>query len=350
MNIEREALIRVLEQVKPALAASGSVEGLKHIWLDKKYLYAYDGALGIRIAWESGLQPCGLPGSVLLGILHSSSVKEISLEQQGASLTVKMGRSTTKLSTMPLDENPWPFPPTVPASTKLTLELTEDLIMGLRRARAIKASNPVRVEHYGVSLFPSKGVLTLYTTDSKTLAEITVEGNYAKELNKQVLPHAFVAQLLTLKPPAKISFLKDAIIAERAGIQVCSNLLDSASVWDLPKLADQTIGDEPERMALPDSLGEALNRAVVLAGPDEAFINLSVVKKDLELSGTFKLGVLQERFPLGGKPTVGEMVLELASFKALAKEAKEFAFGEKALVLYGDEGVLYLISPHSEGK
>jgi hypothetical protein len=164
------------------------------------------------------------------------------------------------------------------------------------------------------------------------------------------LPHGFVNQLLLGLKGAKISFLADAIIAESAGVQVCSNLLDSADVWDLPDLVDKTLGDdELNRLPLPDEFGEALDRALVLAGSDldKAFVTLTVSKKELALEGKLAYGMLQEKFPLKssgeGKITVG-----LEHIKTLSKEAEEFALVQKALLLFGKDDSLFVIAAHED--
>lgn len=351
MKLDREPLIKALDQVKPALQSSGSIPALKHIWLDGKYLYAYNGALGIRIDWVTELEPCGILGSVLAGLLQNTSAKEIDLTQSNMQIDLKMGRASASVPVMNIEQNPWPFPAKVTGSGVLSLTLTEELVTGLKRVRAVKAANPVRVEHYGVIVFPSKDEYMLYTTDSKALAEVPVKGKLSKDLSRAVLPHGFVSQLLSLKAGAKISFLADSIIAESADIQVCSNLLDSADVFDLPDLVDKTIGGEIKRTPLPEGFGEALDRALVLAGSDldKAFITLTVSKKELTLVGKLVHGMLLEKFPLKstgeGKITVG-----LEHVKTLSKEAEEFAIVQKALLLFGKDDSLFMIATHEEAK
>ena len=355
MKLNREALVAALEQVKPALASSGSIPELKHVWLDGKYLYAYNGALGIRVDWATELQPCGLLGSVLLGLLQSTSAKEIEVTQEAKTqLDLKMGRASATVPLMAIDHNPWPFPAKVTAGPVgvVTFALTEAFIEGLKQVRIIKAADPKMVEHYGVILFPSKDALTLYATDSKSLAEVPVQGKFAKELVKAVLPFGFVNQLLALKVGAKVSFTQDAIIAEAEDVQVCSNLLDTADVHDLPKLVTTTIGkDDTAATPLPKEFSEALDRALILAGGDldKAFVTLAVTKKELSLSGKLANGVLQEKFTLGS-PGSGSITVGLEQIKGLARDAEDFAIVQKALLLFGKNDALYLIAAHEGGK
>jgi hypothetical protein len=353
MKLERKELIAALERVKPALQTSGSIPALKHIWLDGKYLYAYNGALGIRIAWPTQLQPCGIPGGVLLGLLESTSAKEVEFDQTAKTqFDLKMGRASATVPLMGIEFTPWPFPEKTPAGPVgvRTLTLTKELIEGLKTVRIIKASKPKRVEHYGVVLFPRKDALSLYTTDSISLAEVSVAGKVAKDLAKAVLPYGFVEQLLKLPPGSKISFTQDSILAEAEGIQVCSNLLDSSSVFDLPGLVDKMVEGQGKPSPVPKDLGEAINRALVLAGGDleKAFIKLNVSKKEFQLSGTLASGMLKEKFPLAAAVSESQITVRLEHLKSLCKEAEEFAISPKVLLLFGKGDSLFLISAHEE--
>jgi hypothetical protein len=355
MKLDRKELIAALERVKPALQSSGSILALKHIWLDGKFLYAYNGALGIRIAWPSKLQPCGIPGGVLLGLLESTSAKEVEFDQTTKTQAdLKMGRASATIPLMGIDLNPWPFPEKAPAGPVgvRVLVLTKELIEGLKSVAVIKASKPRRVEHYGVILFPAKDAVTLYTTDSLSLAEISVEGKVAKELAKAVLPYGFVDQLVKLPADSKISFTQDFIIAETSTTQVCSNLLDSSGVFDLPELVDKTIYGKGKPVPVPKDLGEAIERALVLAGGDleKAFLKLSLGKKEFQLSGDLALGMLKEAFPLETAVKESQITVRLEHLKTLFKGAEEFAISPKALLLFGKGESLFLISAHEESR
>lgn len=352
--VNREELKAALEAVKPAIASSGSIPELKHVWWDGTSLYGYNGALGIKVPWKWDLPAGGVLASVLLGILDSSSTEQVDLSA-GAGLltvlTVKVGKATAKLQALEGSANPWPFK----AATKtaqFSVELTQELVDGLRCARMIKASNPVRVEHYGIVLFPAKEFLALYSTDSKTMVEVRVDGQFDKELNKLVLPHAYVQQLLGLKISSQLHFMADAIVAvEESGVQVCSNMLDVSEVWNLPKLADDLAGSVGEGdVKLPEGWGESLNRAAALAGSEESFLKLVVSKsKEVVLTGRLAYGTLEERLTITGKvPVAGQITVELASLKALTRDAVSFAVGDRALVITGKNQELILIAAHEE--
>ena len=347
MNIERKSLVAALERVKPALQASGKIESFKHVWIDGQRLYAYNGGLGIRVKWKTDLEPCGINGAVLLGLLQSSGAEEVTLDQENnAQLALKMGRATTKLSRLDADGNPWPFPFRI-TGTPLSLELTEELIEGLKHAQIVKSANPQRVEHYGITIFPGKDKVALYSSTGEIIAEVFVKGKISKELERTVLPFGFVSQLLAFDVGSKIIFTSDFIIAESNGIQVCSNLLDSSDVYDLPEVVNTTVTGEEKRVALPEGFGETMKRAEILAGAEgnSSCIYLSHNKRELEVKGDLKYGVLQDKFPVSVTGSA-KLKVSLDHILGLYGEAEEVAVTEKVLLLYGQGESLYVVAAH----
>lgn len=348
MKLDRTALITALERVKPALMSSGSIPSLKHVWLDGEFLYAHNGSAGIRLNYESELKPCGILGSVLLGLLKSTSAKEIELTQGKAQVDLKIGRSSSSVPMLSIEQNPWPYS-TEDKTAIATVTLTEELLNGLKQVRVIKPpKTPNNPGHYGAVIFPEKGRYALYTTDSKALAEVLIKGALPKELSRVVLTHEFIAQLLTFKAGAQITFYADSMLVEAEGVQVWSNLLDTADVWDIPDLVDKTVTGDEKRFALPEDFGEALDRAEVLAGsdPEKNFVTLATSKKELTLTGKLESGQLLEKFVLAAAAPEGKITVGLEHLKTLCKDAEEFAIAKKALLLFGKNDVLFLITKH----
>lgn len=348
MKIERKILVSLLERLKPAIATAGSIAELKHVWWDGKFIYSFNNGMGIRIAWETDLTPCGVPGKVLLGLLESSTAKEIELVQDEGSLVLKMGRAKSTMVTLPSDRNPWPYNE-VDLTDAVTMELTDKLLDGLRRACIVKASHPHNTYHYGVVLFPNRDFVGLYTTDSVVLAEISVAAKLDKKLSKTVLPHAYVSQLLGLKN-GTVKFAADAIVTEVNDIQLCSNLLDKSDVVELPEWVGSKVHGDENPVAIPKDFGEGLERATVLAGSVPAFVTLSISKKEMELTGKLTFGLLQEKFTLEKSGSDGTIVVGLDYLKSLYKEATEIAIANEMLLLFGDHDTLFMVAEHEEPK
>src|SRR5687767_12853360 len=107
MKFDREELLSSLADASPALAKTDTIPGLDHFWFDGKYVYAYDGGLGVRVPLKLDLE-CGLPGKTLLELLKTSALKEVEIEAPKRDATIKMGKSSVTMVTMDLDKMGWP--------------------------------------------------------------------------------------------------------------------------------------------------------------------------------------------------------------------------------------------------
>ncbi len=363
MKVDREEFLELLQTLAPAVASEGAIVEKYHLWFDGKFAYAYNGGMGIRVVWKSELNG-GVLGAPLIAILKSSSAKEVSLEQSGIQLVVKLGRAKVTLPMLEPDRNPWPVGHTVGSARSgqvwgwsdplpkvaYTTSLTEELITGLQQASVIKRSKPERTEHYGITIFPAKDDIELYTTDSVSLAQIVAKVKLPKALSKTLLPFGFVGVLTGLGVDTEVSFLPDAIVASRDSVLVCTHLLDTKNVLDLPAYVDKTLKGAGKKTALPEGFAEALVRADALAGAAEAYINVSLDKKALSLDGDFAAGKLEERFTLKtevSEMSAGTIKVSLANLQALAKEAVGIAVvPKKVLVLSGEGNNLYMTAQH----
>lgn len=347
MKVDRKAFVEVLENLKPALSSGGAIPELKHFWFDGKYAYAYDGGLGVRLPLESDLKG-GILGTALLGLVNSSMLKEIFLDVVKGELVIQIGKSKVTLPVLDVESNPWPFP--VKANTQdVELKLTQEFIDAIKFVRVLKADNPKRADHYGVVLFPSRDIIGLYTTDSQSIASVEVKGKYARELDKIVLPHSFAAQLVSLgKVEHQVYFSSDFIMAELVEAQVCSNLLDSTDVYDIPSVVDKYVTGKEKYVDTPVLLQETLARASILAGPKENYIKLSINKKELQVTGKLALGALQEKLTLVQDGGSGEITVELSKIKSFSKATSSFAISKEALILLGEGTELFVVAAHEE--
>lgn len=345
MKVERDKFLTQLERLSPAIGTNAKVPAFLNVWFDGEQAAAYDGGLGIMVPMETEFS-IGVPGKPLLGLMSGTSVEKVELTNGKGGLEVKIGSSKVSLAGLPPESTIWPFPTDVPAKTP-SIELTEGLLDAMRRLLFVRVAKPVRVEHNGITLFPADGDFHLITTNSRTMAQITQEGKLPKNAEHVVLPRGFVEQMIgQIEPGAKLYLLSDCLIAEGESVRLCSNLLDSQAVTDLPGLITKYTKGAETRIQLPKGLGESLNRAALLSkGEDDAAITLSVEGSSLSLSGTYAMGKVTDTIDLGkGEPPEAEITVELEQLRAALGQADEFGILPKALVLYGGKDFICLIA------
>lgn len=341
MKFKRDDLLTQLSVLKPAIAAGGVIMELRHIWFDKHYAKAYDGGLGIRIPLKLGCE-CGVAGAVLLGLLGTSPLKEVEVElADKKALQVKIGSSTSKISAL-MDGNVWPFPEKTPDRTDLT-ELTEDFVEALRKALFVKPSQRSAIEHQGVVVESGKKTTMLYTTDSKTIARVCVAG---KDLfpERTLLPREFCEQVVERCAKGASLLVGDHYMAAADDITIYCNMLDSSGVRDLGALVEKFIKKQPPPVDLPAGMEAALNRAVVLAGSEDPFVELHVKKGDLSMKGKFAFGALDEEFDMEGKHPDATIKIAAPHLRRGLAQADKFSFNDDTLVMYGENDFVYLIA------
>lgn len=355
-TFEREELLSVLSDARAALGDSkGIIPELSHFWFDSKYVYAYDGGLGIRLGLKTELD-CGVPGKLLLDILRTSALKQVSLEIVKSNLVVHLGKSKVTIATLPGDRNPWEFPDELPRKTVKALVLTERIIEALELVSFVKTSKAdktitPKVIHLGVTFIPQKSVLELYTTDSRGMAQAVVEERPATDVPTFLAPWEFVDQVLKLiEPGATLHVLDKCLMVGMPGTLICSNLLELPEAPDLPKTLDRLLSDLPDAIALPAGIQPILDRANILAGSDDPTLTFVVKDSTLQIQGKYQSGALDEKLPVKGKMPAVTTKLDAGLLVRGLGKTDTFALGKKAMVLYGGDNFLYVMAAIADRK
>ncbi len=350
---EREELLATLADAAPALAAPGAMmPELSHFWFDEKYVYAYDGGLGVRLALKTDLN-CGVPGKTLMGLLKTSTLKQVFLDIVKDQLVLQMGKAKVKIATLSAERKAWAFP-VAPKKNPNTLVLSEGLLKACKDLLFVRTSRPTQTYHNGVVVIPIDVGLELYASDTASMASVVVFDKQvtklrAPHLPRFIIPWPFLVRVLELiEPGAKLQVLDDCLMVESGDKLVCSNLLEFPESPDFAKVLGSH--DKALPMTLPPGLQPVLDRAVILAGKDEARVHLSVVdKQGLSVEGDYAQGSLDEALPIEGKRELtGGKIPFLASMisRGLSKGDK-FSLSKTALAVYGENDFIYLLASHS---
>lgn len=343
MQVDREEFIAALTRVKPALSSGGRVQALTHIWFDEKAAYAFDGGFGIRLTLETELS-CGAPGVALLGLLSTSTLKEVELSPDENSLRVKFGKATSKLATLEPAANAWRFPAKLPKGSE-PAKLDEKFIEALRKTLFVKASSPERVEHYGVIVQKRKKDLFLGSADKLTIATAVAKGaGTGVEFDRVIFPRNFAEQLVAQAPEgADLYVLDDCLIAVGDGISFYTNKLDLTDADDLAALIAGEVKTHPEATPLPAGFEAALNRAEILAGREEPVVDLEINKEGLKVCGDYGLGQLNEVLELEGSPPAAKFRAKAGLIRRALPYAEGFSITRNALMMRAEDGFAYVV-------
>lgn len=339
---DREALLVALGRLKPALRTGGAIPELAHMWFADGHVRAYDGGLGIRLAHDLGLA-CGVPGRALLGLLGTSSLKEVTLEhdEKDVALVVKMGRSRTKLNVLDPGRDPWRFPTENAGGSRIS----EEGIEAIRSVLISKASSPTRLEHHGISVYADGADVDVYAYDSKTVAQATYADKEANLPEFVFLPRPLAEQIVALCPHgADLTVADDYFAAVGRGVEIYSNVLDTEGIIQLPSLLNKKIKPHPEAVPLPTGLEAALDRAEVLAGSGgDAVMDLAVKDRQFRLTGKYAFGTLDEKLELETEHPEASLKVEAAMLRRGLLATDAFSATDDSLAFWGGENFLYVV-------
>jgi DNA polymerase III sliding clamp (beta) subunit (PCNA family) len=349
MKIERKALLAALEPLKPAIAGRTVIKELTHVWFDGKFAYAHDGGMGIRVALETPFK-LGVPGSLLLALLGQAGADNLMLEAADDALAFKSGRSNVKLVTLPIEQRVWPYPAKPEGKPVASLKVSEALVAGLRRVFVVRPSNPKRMEHHAVCVFPFDKDLDLYTTDSKQLAVMPVEAVLVGKVKNLAIPRPFAEQLASQckGEGSELRMYEDHFVVQATEqVTLFSNVLDSSEMLDLPEFADKYCDEKAAPpIPIPEGLRPALERAVLMAGSEDPIVRIRTSGKVLQLSAEFaNTGELEEEFELT-KALPKCSVNMVAKLLLAAKDVDRMMIMPSAINLRGKNGFMYIMAGH----
>jgi hypothetical protein len=139
-------------------------------------------------------------------------------------------------------------------------------------------------------------------------------------------------------------------MAELGDIRVCSSVLGTENIQDMPAVTTKYVTGKEKFTHIPDLLKEAVSRASILAGAKDNYLRLIVNKKTLTVSGTLQGGILQEPITLASEGTPGEIVIELKQLSMVIRETENFCISKEALILLGKKAGLFVVTAHEEKK
>lgn len=352
-SYNREALLKVIQEVSPAIGKSEFIIERSHIWFSGGNLYAFDGGLGIRVALPAASDwACGVAGRVLLNLLRISGQDTVSLDLVDLDLVLTMGKSSVKLASLDIGRRPWPFPAKITGGT--IVELTEEFMEAFKKASLVKTTNPDYTIQYGVVLASDGDDTLVFGTDKKALVRVIVHQNITAQ-SPILLPWAFIKTVREIATtPAKLHILPDCLMLECGATQICSSRLTYPEDADLFGVLESHLPAEDDLFTpIPTGFKPVLDRANILGG--EADLNIEVKGKNITVRGSWAVGSILDTLPI--EQTMRAVGCFTANYILKGLEyASRFFASSRSLVLSDDMGdFIYVVgakqssttTPHS---
>lgn len=304
-EINREALLKVANLVRPALATAAYIPALTHIMFDGEYATAYNDISAISVRMDTPVERC-LPGELLIRALGSFNAENI-LFQEGkdGALVLKAGRGSLKLAT--LEKKAFPYEP--PEAKGQGIAVDAGILKGIERCLLSVNNDPTHPAQMGVTLDADKeGHAVLFSTDNFTISRYQTSATIKLPGDAPViLPRFFCEQMVALtkafpEETIKLWLLDGALLAEFGkSAELFSKTPVDLEPLDFPKIVSKHVkldGLKKSLIDIPAAWESAFSRALlVLQGEDDMATKVQIDKSAIKLLSTSAMGEADDSLP-----------------------------------------------------
>lgn len=363
-SFNRDAFLRIINLVSPALSSQDFVPILKNICFRKGKAIAFNDRAAIGVTLPAGMSDLTvtIPGAMLKSAVASFNADSVAVQLgEGSEALITSGRSKIKLATMPAADFPFKMP-----DSGTVIKFTEPMLKGMQACMPAIGNDPTRPATMGVTLDVEDGCATFYATDNATISRYKTKSKVKLPGDSPViLPTFFCEQLLSigrafpqgeweidLAPGVIVGVLfegEDMVAFTLHREQVDPDPLDFPAVINrhcklaaLPDLLDE----------VPSALDAAFGRAVLVQAqePDKA-TKVTVTPAAIKLLSSGPVGEAQDSVPFDsvgdgpGEPFFVDPGLFLRGLKG----SSHIAFFPKVVVLGNEDGSFAHLISHCVG-
>jgi len=196
-SFNRDALLRVINLVSPALSTQDFIPILKNICFRKGRAVAFNDRAAIGVELPAGMSDLTitLPGALLKSAVASFNAESVSVQiGEGSEALITSGRSKIKLGTMPAADFPFKMP-----DSGTAFKFTEPMLKAVQACLPSIGNDPTRPATRGVTVDVEEGYATFYSTDNATISRYKTKSKVKLPGDTPViLPSFFCEQLISL--------------------------------------------------------------------------------------------------------------------------------------------------------
>ncbi len=362
-SINREALLKLVNLLKPAVATQDYIPALKHIKFGGGFASAYNDIAAIQIALPTkdlDLDLC-LPGETLSKSLNSFNAEKVMLQEgKDASLVIVSGRSKIKIPTLAAKA----FPLEIPESNKKvpSIAITDDIMTGIQRCLLSVGNDPTHPATMGVTLDAVSGKAVLFSTDNTTISRYASKSKVELPGDAPViLPAFFCEQLVTLskafpKAEVEVALHAGALVAyyfdegdAEVAVLFQKTLVDLEPL-DFPSIMAKHVKSKDvakELDAIPDAFDAAFTRALLILGSEVDKATKITCKSDsINLLSTSSVGEASDSITFdAGAPEAEPFHIDPTLVIRACKVCTHLGFFNRVMVMGNkDASFLHLIA------
>ena len=351
-SINREALLKALALVRPALATQDFIPALTHVRFDGEYAMTYNDISAISVACGVDIKRC-VPGDLLIRALGSfgGSTVALAYDEAKSTLLLSSGRSKLKLPTLAGSA----FPFELPSDNAPELMLDKHIVRGIERCLISVGSDPTHPEQMGVTLeADTDGHAVLFSTDNFSISRYQTKSKVELPGDAPIiLPTFFCEQIVALsrqfsEEEARLTIFPTSLLIEfgLAAAVFTKTLVDLTPV-DFPKVIKRHVVSPAsvELSKIPDAFDAAFQRQLlVLANEVDKTTKVETDYTGVSLFSTSAMGDADDDIEMKLTKEVQFLVDPALVVRGL-KTCTKVGFYPKVMILADDDGsFLHLIA------
>ena len=291
--MNRQALIDKLSLAQPALASNNILQILTHFWFDGGTVRAFNARIGIRVKLDEnpGVLGC-VPGNTILGLLKSSSAKDIILKEEKGWVHLKTKVMDAKLSMLPLEgaEQAWDLKEPIDTAKWLGVR-ANILVPALIKCLPSTTDDTSIPDQLGVTFIPDLdgGGMELYATNDNTITKVRIEGGKLRQ--RAILSAEFCRQVVALCNADSDKNLAIEIRDTQATLVMDDTTLYGKLILSEKPVAFHKIVNglftektEKQLIDIPKFLPAALERSLIMAAAGEGEARMTITCKNNRFS------------------------------------------------------------------
>lgn len=353
----REALLRLVNLVRPALANQSYIPAWTHVAFDGKSASCYNDISGISVACSLDLRAC-VPGELLVKALQSFNAEQVLVQQsKGESLIVSSGRSKLKLPMLELNAFDFEFP----TDRAPEIELSDDILAGITKCKLSIGADPTQPAQMGVTLeTDDKGYAVLLSTDNFSISRYQSRTKIKLPGDAPViLPTFFCEQLVVLakafsEAPIVLRVLAGALLVTfGTEAQLFTKTVVDVEPLDFDRILKKNVELSKIKdlvAPIPDSFDSSFGRALlVLSQEVDKVTTVSWDGKRIKLKSSSQAGDSDDVLPFDGPEGLADPVefhIDPSLVIRASKACTHMALQPKVLVLSDEAGKFVHLIAH----
>jgi hypothetical protein len=292
--MDRQELIDKLSLLQPALASNNLQNLLTHFWFDGETVTAFNDRIGIRTPFKCGFKGC-VPGNTLLGLLRSSTAKDVTLTERDGWIVLNTKVMDAKLAMLPLDGTQQAWNLQEPDEKWIGVA-GDKLVPALVKCLRSTTDDTSIPDQLGVTFIPKNGGMSLFATNDNTITTVDMDGGKLKK--RAILSAEFCRQIVALVPETtdkvrlEITDTQATLVTKKA--TVYGNLILSEKPVDFVKIVGSLFSDkmQDKLVPIPKFMPAALERSLIMAaaGEGEARMVISCKGGDFKCATSARVG------------------------------------------------------------